>query len=88
MVADVHRNLIKGGVFCYPATAASPNGKLRLLYECNPMAFIVEQAGGIATTGTQRILDIKPTELHQRVPVIMGSKNMVNKVLEFTQQFG
>lgn len=88
MVADVHRNLIKGGVFCYPATASSPNGKLRLLYECNPMAFIVEQAGGIATTGNQRILDIKPTELHQRVPVIMGSKNMVNKVLEFTQQFG
>lgn len=87
MVADVHRNLIKGGVFCYPATAASPNGKLRLLYECNPMAFIVEQAGGIATTGTQRILDIQPTELHQRVPVIMGSKNMVNKVLEFTQQY-
>ncbi|MBI2280151.1 MAG: class 1 fructose-bisphosphatase [Bacteroidetes bacterium] len=87
MVADVHRNLIKGGIFCYPATAASPNGKLRLLYECNPMAFIVEQAGGIATTGTQRILDIQPTELHQRVPVIMGSKNMVNKVLEFTQQY-
>lgn len=88
MVADIHRNLIKGGVFCYPATAGSPNGKLRLLYECNPMAFIVEQAGGIATTGNKRIMEIQPTELHQRVPVIMGSKNMVNKVLEFTTQFG
>jgi len=88
MVADVHRNLIKGGVFCYPATAGSPNGKLRLLYECNPMAFIVEQAGGIANTGNQRILDIQPTSLHQRVPVIMGSKNMVNKVLEFVEQYG
>jgi fructose-1,6-bisphosphatase I len=88
MVADVHRNLIKGGVFCYPATAGSPDGKLRLLYECNPMAFIVEQAGGIATTGNKRIMEIIPTALHQRVPVIMGSKNMVNKVLEFTAQFG
>ncbi|MCW9041466.1 MAG: class 1 fructose-bisphosphatase, partial [Flavobacteriales bacterium] len=61
MVADIHRNLIKGGVFCYPATAGSPNGKLRLIYECNPMAFIVEQAGGIASTGKERIMDIKPT---------------------------
>lgn len=87
MVADVHRNLIKGGVFCYPATAGSPNGKLRLIYECNPMAFIVEQAGGIATTGHERILDIKPSLLHQRVPALMGSKNMVNKVLEMIAQF-
>lgn len=88
MLADIHRNLIKGGVFCYPATAGSPNGKLRLLYECNPMAFIVEQAGGIATTGYERIMDIQPTELHQRVPALMGSKNMVNKVLEMIEQYG
>lgn len=88
MVADVHRNLIKGGVFCYPATDGSPKGKLRLLYECNPMAFIVEQAGGIATTGYERIMDIEPTELHQRAPALMGSKNMVGKVLEMIEQYG
>jgi len=88
MIADIHRNLIKGGVFCYPATSGSPNGKLRLLYECNPMAFIVEQAGGIATTGHERIMDIQPTELHQRVPTLMGSKNMVNKVLKMIEQYG
>jgi len=88
MVADVHRNLIKGGVFCYPATASSPKGKLRLLYECNPMAFIVEQAGGIATTGYERIMEIKPTELHQRVPALMGSTNMVGKVLEMIEKYG
>ncbi|MCB9360117.1 MAG: class 1 fructose-bisphosphatase [Flavobacteriales bacterium] len=87
MVADIHRNLIKGGVFCYPATAGSPNGKLRLLYECNPMAFIVEQAGGIATTGYERIMEIQPTELHQRVPALMGSKNMVGKVLEMINKY-
>lgn len=87
MVADIHRNLIKGGVFCYPATAGSPKGKLRLLYECNPMAFIVEQAGGIATTGHERIMEIQPTELHQRVPALMGSKNMVGKVLEMIKQY-
>jgi fructose-1,6-bisphosphatase I len=86
MVADIHRNLIKGGVFCYPATAGSPDGKLRLLYECNPMAFIVEQAGGVATTGYQRIMEIQPTELHQRVPTLMGSKNMVGKVLEMIEE--
>lgn len=84
MVADLHRNLLKGGIFIYPPTAKTPNGKLRLMYECNPMAFIVEQAGGKATTGTQRILDIQPTELHQRVPIYIGSENMVNKALEFT----
>ncbi|KJS05120.1 MAG: fructose 1,6-bisphosphatase [Flavobacteriales bacterium BRH_c54] len=87
MVADVHRNLIKGGVFCYPATAGSPDGKLRLIYECNPMAFIVEQAGGIASTGKERIMDIKPTSLHQRVPALMGSKNMVNKVFEMIEKY-
>lgn len=87
MVADIHRNLIKGGVFCYPATQGSPNGKLRLLYECNPMAFIVEQAGGIASTGYQRIMDIQPESLHQRVPALMGSKKMVQKVLEMIDQY-
>jgi fructose-1,6-bisphosphatase I len=83
MVADFHRNLLKGGVFIYPPTAKSPNGKLRLLFECIPMSFIAEQAGGIATTGTMRVLDVEPTEIHQRVPVIMGSANMVKKVQEF-----
>lgn len=84
MVADVHRNLIKGGIFIYPATSKAPNGKLRLLYECNPMAFILEQAGGIATTGEKRILEVEPTELHQRVPTVLGSKNMVEKFLSFS----
>ncbi len=83
MVADFHRNLLKGGVFIYPPTAKAPNGKLRLMFECIPMAFIAEQAGGKATTGTERILDVDPSEIHQRVPAIMGSKNMVDMVLEF-----
>ena len=74
MVADFHRNLLGGGVFAYPANTRSPSGKLRLLYECNPLAFICEQAGGAATTGTQRVLDVVPTALHQRTPVYVGSK--------------
>ena len=86
MVADFHRNLLKGGVFIYPATAKSPNGKLRLMFECIPMSFIAEQACGKSTTGSERILDIEPSELHQRVPVIMGSENMVNKVVEMINQ--
>lgn len=77
MVADIHRNLIKGGIYIYPTTAASPNGKLRLLYECNPMAFIIEQAGGVASDGLNRILDIEPTELHQRTAIFIGSPKMV-----------
>lgn len=81
MVADIHRNLIKGGIFIYPATSKAKDGKLRLLYECNPMAFIMEQAGGIATTGKERIMEVNSTGLHQRVPTILGSKNMVNKLL-------
>ncbi len=85
MVADLHRNLLKGGIFIYPPTAKSPKGKLRLLFECIPMAFIVEQAGGMANTGTQRILDIEPKELHQRVPIYIGSENMVMKALEFNK---
>ena len=80
LVADFHRNLIKGGVYIYPSTESSPNGKLRLLYECAPLAFIVEQAGGKASDGKRRIQDIQPTELHQRVPFFIGSKNMVEQV--------
>jgi len=80
-VADFHRNMVKGGIYLYPATEKAPNGKLRLLYECNPMAFLIEQAGGIATTGEIRVLDIQPTELHQRIPLIIGSKDMVEEAL-------
>ncbi|MFY0626829.1 MAG: class 1 fructose-bisphosphatase [Reichenbachiella sp.] len=83
MVSDFHRNLLAGGVFIYPSYHNNPNGKLRLCYECNPLAFIVEQAGGVATDGKHRILGLKPTSLHQRTPVILGSKNMVEKVHEF-----
>jgi fructose-1,6-bisphosphatase I len=82
MVADVHRNLIKGGIFTYPGTIDKPKGKLRLLYECNPFAFIVEVAGGKATNGKERILDIKPTELHQRSPFFVGSSNMMAELEE------
>ena len=81
MVADFHRNMIKGGIFIYPETTKAPKGKLRLLYESNPMAFLMEQAGGIASTGKHRIMEIEPEELHQRVPTIMGSKNMVKELL-------
>jgi fructose-1,6-bisphosphatase I len=77
MVADVHRNLIKGGIFMYPGTTDKPKGKLRLLYECNPFAFITEVAGGTATNGKQRILDVVPTELHQRSPFFVGSRDMM-----------
>lgn len=83
LVADFHRNLLKGGIFIYPQTASAPNGKLRLIYECNPIAFLAEQAGGKATTGKQRILDIQPQSLHQRVPFIVGSSNMVDKLESF-----
>ena len=86
MVSDFHRNMIKGGIFLYPSTTTAPSGKLRLLYECKPMAFLAEQAGGIATDGKQRILEIQPTELHQRSPFIVGSPEMVNKVCEFLDQ--
>lgn len=79
LVADFHRNLLKGGVYLYPRTTKAPNGKLRLLYECNALAFIVEQAGGKATDGHTRILDLQPTEFHQRTPFIIGSENMVEE---------
>src|SRR5215469_1387997 len=80
MVADVHRNLIKGGIFMYPATVDRPKGKLRLLYECNPFAFITEVAGGKATDGKQRILDVQPTTLHQRSPFFVGSRTMMEEL--------
>ena len=83
LVADFHRNLIKGGIYIYPGTQKAPNGKLRLLYECNPLAFIVEQAGGLATDGKRRIMEIEPTELHQRTPYFVGSKKMVEKAIEY-----
>lgn len=83
MVADVHRTLIRGGVFLYPPTVKNPNGKLRLLYEANPMAMLIEQAGGLAYSGNERTLDVTPTELHQRVPVLLGSRDEVEKVREF-----
>jgi fructose-1,6-bisphosphatase I len=87
MVADMHRTLIKGGIFMYPADKSSPKGKLRLQYECNPMAFLMEAAGGVASNGTQDILDIVPTELHQRSPIYIGSKNMVNKALSCLKEY-
>jgi fructose-1,6-bisphosphatase I len=78
--------MIKGGIYIYPNTAKDPDGKLRLLYECNPIAFIAEQSGGLASDGFQRIMDIQPTKLHQRTPFICGSKNMVEKAKGFMQQ--
>jgi fructose-1,6-bisphosphatase I len=79
LVADFHRNMLKGGIYIYPATAKDPNGKLRLIYECNALAFVAEQAGGKATNGSMRILDIVPDSLHQRTAFYVGSKNMVDK---------
>ncbi|MBI5746951.1 MAG: class 1 fructose-bisphosphatase [Nitrospirae bacterium] len=85
LVADLHRTLLEGGVFFYPGDREKPEGKLRLLYEVAPLAFVVEQAGGLASTGTQRILDIKPTALHQRVPLFLGSIEEVKLAEEFVQ---
>jgi fructose-1,6-bisphosphatase I len=86
MVADLHRNLIKGGIFMYPGTKDRPGGKLRLLYECNPFAFILEVAGGKATNGVQRILDIQPTHLHQRSPLFAGSRGMMEELETYLNQ--
>ncbi|MSP24656.1 MAG: class 1 fructose-bisphosphatase, partial [Myxococcales bacterium] len=83
LVADAHRTLLRGGIFAYPGDLKSPEGKLRLLYEANPFAFIFEAAGGVATTGRERILDIVPTKLHQRVPLILGSKRNVEEMARF-----
>lgn len=82
MVADLHRTLIKGGIFMYPEDRKNARGKLRLLYECNPMSYIIEMAGGMGSTGTENILDIQPEELHQRVPILIGSKEMVEVAIE------
>ncbi len=84
LVADFHRNVLKGGIYIYPATAKDKNGKLRLVYECNALAFVAEQAGGLATNGTRRILEIKPEKLHQRTPFYVGSKKMVEKAESFS----
>ncbi|MCF6241543.1 MAG: class 1 fructose-bisphosphatase [Bacteroidales bacterium] len=88
LVADFHRNLLKGGIFLYPSTASYPHGKLRLLYECNPISFLAEQAGGRATDGRgRRILDIKPESLHQRVPFYVGSRQMVERAEDFILKY-
>lgn len=87
MVADIHRNMIKGGIYIYPTTASAPKGKLRLVYECNPLAFIIEQAGGRATNGYKRILDIDVTEIHQRESIFIGSTNMVLKAEDLMSQY-
>ena len=87
MVADLHRNLLKGGIFIYPTTSSAPNGKLRLVYECNPMAFIIEQAGGRATNGFERILELEVESLHQRSSIFLGSENMVLKAEEMMLEF-
>jgi fructose-1,6-bisphosphatase I len=83
MVGDIHRTLLYGGIFMYPGDKKNTNGKLRLMYECNPMAFVVEQAGGKASDGYQRILDIHPTSLHQQVPIIIGSTDDVSLYEDF-----
>ncbi|MBK6444867.1 MAG: class 1 fructose-bisphosphatase [Bacteroidetes bacterium] len=87
LVADFHRNLLKGGIFIYPSTMKSPKGKLRILYECNPLAFIIEQAGGKASDGFRRILDLQPTSLHQRTPLFIGSSEMVTMAEEFMMKY-
>jgi fructose-1,6-bisphosphatase I len=88
LVADFHRNLLAGGIFMYPADSKNVKGKLRLLYECSPMAFIAEQASGSATDGTRRILDLMPTELHQRTPLVIGSREDVGYVADTLRRMG
>ena len=80
MISDLHRTFLKGGIYMYPGSTKAPEGKLRLLYECNPMAFLIEEAGGRASNGTMPILDIQPTEVHQRTPFFGGSENMVRQL--------
>ncbi|MDR1274151.1 MAG: class 1 fructose-bisphosphatase [Odoribacteraceae bacterium] len=87
LVADYHRNMLHGGIFLYPETNAYPAGKLRLIYECNPMAFIAEQSGGVAINGERRVLELSPVSLHQRVPLYIGSREMVMKLTEFLTFF-
>ena len=88
MVGDMHRTLLKGGIFMYPASTSNKQGKLRLLYECIPMAFLMEQAGGRAIDGNRRILEIQPKKLHQRVPIYIGSTRLINRVDEFMGKYG
>lgn len=87
MIADIHRSMLKGGIFLYPSSWDHKEGKIRLMYECNPLSFIVEQAGGKASTGYKRVLEIQPEKIHQRIPIVMGSKNMVEKVEEFMHKY-
>jgi fructose-1,6-bisphosphatase I len=87
LVSDFHRNMIKGGIYIYPTSSKAPQGKLRLLYECNPIAFLAEQSGAKASDGYERVLNIKPTELHQRVPFFCGTKEMVDKAEEFMNKY-
>jgi len=87
MVADLHRTLVKGGIFIYPASKIYPEGKLRLMYECNPLSFIIEQAGGMAIDGKTRIMEIEPTAIHQRTPIFIGSKENVKKAKLFLEQY-
>lgn len=86
MVAEVHRILVRGGVFMYPSDAKAKMGKLRLMYEANPMSFIVEQAGGASTTGLQRVMEVNPTGIHQRVPILLGSKNEIDRIASYHQK--
>jgi fructose-1,6-bisphosphatase I len=88
LVADFHRNLISGGIFLYPGEVSKPRGKLRLCYEASPLALVAEHAGGAATDGSNRILDIQPTELHQRTPLVIGSKKDVEFVAEVLREGG
>jgi len=86
LVSDFHRNMLKGGIYFYPPTGKNPNGKLRLMYECNALAFIAEQAGGAATDGSRRIMDIIPEEIHQQIPYFVGSKEMVARVSQYFEE--
>src|SRR4029077_7048113 len=87
LVADFHRNLLKGGIFIYPSTLKSPKGKLRLLYECNPLAFVIENAGRKASDGFNRILEIEPKSLHQRTPLFIGSSDMVALAEDYMMRY-
>lgn len=87
MVADIHRTLIKGGIFIYPHSKRYPNGKLRLMYECNPLSFIIEQAGGMATDGSKRIMELEPAKIHEQTPIYIGSKRNVQTVMEFLEEY-
>jgi len=88
LVSDFHRNMIKGGVYLYPNSSRYPDGKLRLLYECNPIAFLAEQAGGKASNGKQRVMEITPTKLHQRIPFYVGNTHMVDKIEKMIKKYG